>query len=81
MPLSNRAHSALERDKGEELLCQLVNLLQPKRLVAIGNDAQASALRIDTDYTVFKVRHPSYGGQTQFIAEMYSLYGIVPLSE
>ena len=45
-PFSNRPHNALERRKGEELLSQLIFLLQPRRLIAIGNDAARTAHRL-----------------------------------
>lgn len=73
---SNRAHNSKERIAGEELLSQLVGLLRPRRLVAIGNDAARTAHRLADKQDVIQVRHPSYGGQTQFLAEIRELYGL-----
>jgi uracil DNA glycosylase superfamily protein len=73
-PFSNRAHNAKERLIGEELLSQLVALLRPRRLVAIGNDAARTARKLAGTQEVIQVRHPSYGGQTQFVTEMRKLY-------
>lgn len=75
-PFSNRAHNSKERKAGEELLEILVNLLEPKRLIAIGNDAERAALRFSDRYDIIKVRHPSYGGQNTFLNQIQSLYGI-----
>ncbi|MCY3728167.1 MAG: uracil-DNA glycosylase [Nitrospira sp.] len=73
-PLSNRAHNALERKIGEEFLSQLISLIKPGRLIAIGNDAARTAHRLSYRHNVIHVRHPSYGGQAQFLAQMCELY-------
>lgn len=79
-PFSNRAHNALERQVGEEILAQLILMLRPKRLVAIGNDAARTAERLSVSLKVHQVRHPSYGGQTQFLNQTRELYKL-PLPE
>lgn len=73
-PFTNRQHNNRERRAGEELLQQLVDLLQPSRIVAIGNDATAAAHRLAETVPVICVRHPSYGGQTQFQKQISELY-------
>ena len=75
-PLSNRAHNSRERLAGEELLRGLVELLKPKRIVAIGNDAEKAALRLKPKCKILKVRHPSYGGQNIFLDQINSIYKI-----
>ena len=76
-PFSNRMHNARERAAGQELLRLLVELLRPRRLVAIGNDAALAAGRIASVIApVVKVRHPSYGGQTQFLHQIDQLHGL-----
>lgn len=75
-PFTNRSHNSAERRAGEELLLQLIRLLQPRRLIAIGNDAAHVAHRMTGARDVVQVRHPSYGGQTQFIHQMQKLYGL-----
>ena len=50
--------------------------LQPRRLVAIGNDAELTAHRLANRHEVIKVRHPSYGGQTQFSTQVRELYDV-----
>lgn len=73
-PFTNRAHNSEERKAGEELLEMLINFLKPKRLIAIGNDAERAALKFNNQYEVIKVRHPSYGGQNIFLEQMNLLY-------
>jgi len=73
-PFSNRSHNSRERGAGEELLSQLIALLHPRRLVAIGNDAGQTARRLYDRDRVIQVRHPSHGGQTRFLTQMKELY-------
>lgn len=73
-PMSNRCHTRREREQAAPLLEWLVNALKPRRLVAIGRDAELalSAFRFPTS----AVRHPSYGGQTDFVRQSSAIYGI-----
>ncbi|MEF7612989.1 uracil-DNA glycosylase [Aquincola sp. MAHUQ-54] len=74
-PFTNRTHNARERRAGQELLSVLVDLLKPRRVVAIGNNAAQAAERLDlSKVPVIKVRHPSYGGQADFLREIAILY-------
>lgn len=73
-PFTNRQHNSHERRAGEELLKELIKLLKPNRIVAIGNDAAAAAQRITGSTPVICVRHPSYGGQTKFQEQVSELY-------
>lgn len=73
---SNRSHNSQERRIGEEILSELVRMIKPRRLIAVGNDATSSISRIAPSIPAFKVRHPSYGGQTEFIHQISGLYGI-----
>ncbi len=75
-PFSNRSHNSRERKAGEELLFQLMLLLRPRRLIAVGNDAALTAYRLAEHHEVFQVRHPSYGGQTQFLTQVRELYDV-----
>lgn len=77
-PFTNRQHNARERNAGEELLHALVVLLRPARIIAIGNDAAAAANRVVGGVPVLCVRHPSYGGQTQFLRQIEELYDVAP---
>lgn len=73
-PLSNRGHTRAERKAAWPLLEALIAMMKPRRLVAIGRDAGMALDGIDLPLTV--VRHPSYGGQTEFIAGISALYGL-----
>jgi hypothetical protein len=72
-PFTNRSHRARERAAGEDILSELVSLLRPEVVVALGGDAARSSERLAPTLTV-RVRHPSYGGQTQFLSQMSDLY-------
>lgn len=74
-PFTNRQHNARERRAGEDVLRELITLLKPARIVAIGNDAAAAAGRVADVMPVICVRHPSYGGQTEFMRQIADLYG------
>lgn len=73
-PFTNRSHNSRERAAGEDILLQLILLLRPKRLVAIGNDAAATARRLARNEDVVHVRHPSYGGQRDFLRQIYTTF-------
>ena len=73
-PFSNRRHNSTERRIGEEFLAELILLLKPRRLIAIGNDAFHTTRRLCSRRQVFQVRHPSYGGQAQFLREIKEIY-------
>ncbi|MFO6463465.1 uracil-DNA glycosylase [Jannaschia sp. KMU-145] len=75
-PMSNRCHSRLEREATRCFIVALLDMLAPARLVTIGRDA-AAALG-DLDVPVSPVRHPSYGGQSEFSAGIQSIYGLPP---
>lgn len=57
-------------------MAELINLIRPRRVVAIGNDATNSALKLLDASKVVSVRHPSYGGQTIFERQIRSLYDL-----
>lgn len=77
-PFTNRQHNAAERRFGEDALAALIELLRPKRIVCIGNDAYNALNRLQGSVPTVAVRHPSYGGQTQFVSQISELYGIEP---
>ena len=76
MPLSNRSHNKLERKAGERLLANVIDLVGPRRLVAIGKDAARVVSNICAECEVMHVRHPSHGGQPLFVSQMSELYGL-----
>jgi len=75
-PLSNRCHTRAERDMFRDVLFTLLEMLRPRRLIGIGRDAQHALADLTLD--CYAVRHPSYGGQTEFIQTMNDLYGLEP---
>lgn len=75
-PFTNRSHNPRERAVGESILAELILILRPRRLVCIGNDAAKAALRLAGLADVVQVRHPSYGGQRDFVSQMGFLYDV-----
>ena len=80
-PFSNRTHRPHERVVGEALLAELVGMLRPRRLVAIGNDAAKVAFRLEAITKSVQVRHPSYGGQSDFVRQVRCLYDLTEHNE
>jgi hypothetical protein len=75
-PMSNRCHTRAERQECRPILMWLLDTLQPKTVVAIGRDAQLALAELDIEAN--KVRHPSYGGQSEFVTGARALYGRTP---
>ena len=73
-PLSNRCHSRAEREATWHTLLALVDMLRPRRIVAIGRDAADALAGLALPLHV--VRHPSYGGQAEFETGISTIYGI-----
>jgi hypothetical protein len=74
-PFSNRCHTRAERDATWPLLIALIAMIRPRLIVAIGRDAGLALADIDIPVRV--VRHPSYGGQAEFIAGVHEIYGVI----
>lgn len=72
--MSNRAHTAAERQLGEAFLLRLLSALRPAAVVAIGGDAAAALAKLGIRHA--KVRHPSYGGQREFCDGICAAYGL-----
>jgi Uracil DNA glycosylase superfamily len=72
-PMTNRRHNRQERKNCSPLLLLLIQILQPKKIIAIGKDAY-SALN-DLSIKALPVRHPSYGGQSDFYKGIADQYG------
>ncbi|WP_201529016.1 uracil-DNA glycosylase [Psychrobacter frigidicola] len=75
-PLSNRKHLKHENTAGKEFLIALINILQPKSIFAIGNDAYNSVEQLDLDIELIKARHPSYGGKKDFLDAVCQNYSV-----
>lgn len=70
-PLSNRRHSRSEREVGLPYLDLLIDLLRPRRLVTVGNDA--SAALSERGLAHVPVRHPAFGGKRKFLEQVARL--------
>ncbi|WP_299639634.1 hypothetical protein [Devosia sp.] len=70
------AHPALQRSRtgSRHILDGLLALLEPEFILAIGRDAQLALgeLGIASE----PVRHPSYGGQPEFVRDVSRHYGL-----
>ena len=75
-PLTNRCHTRKEREFARPILLKLIELLRPSRIVAIGNDAAAGLAEMGID--CLKVRHPSYGGISDFQRGIAKIHGLSP---
>ena len=73
-PFSNRAHTIEERNATSFFLPALVEIIKPKQIVAIGRDAQKSLRNMDIH--VVNIRHPSYGGQREFMIGLSDLHDV-----
>lgn len=75
-PFSNRRFTARELGEVEELNGALIDWLNIRRIVAIGQDAAHYADRFGIE--VITIRHPSYGGVREFRDGMRKLYHLSP---
>lgn len=73
-PQSNRCHTRFERNACRPLLTWLLGALNPRVVVAVGRDAQLALADLGID--AIQVRHPSYGGQSDFISGIEGLYNL-----
>jgi hypothetical protein len=71
--LSNRCHTRTERLATWSILQSLVKMIRPQSVIAIGRDAHMALADLHVPVTC--VRHPSYGGQREFMEGMYLHYG------
>jgi hypothetical protein len=71
---SNRCHTRAEREATWPLLTALITMIRPRRIVAIGRDAGLALAGLEVPVEV--VRHPSYGGQAEFITGVHQIYGV-----
>ncbi|MEM1052782.1 MAG: uracil-DNA glycosylase [Pseudomonadota bacterium] len=73
-PMTNRCHRKSEREATWPFLIALIRMIRPQLLVAIGRDAGNALTPLEQ--RVETVRHPSYGGQADFISGIRSLYAL-----
>jgi len=72
--MTNRPHTRAERKFWLHLLDPLLEILSPAAVVAIGGEARVLAHELGLDPT--HVRHPSFGGQAEFLRQIGSIYGL-----
>ncbi len=73
-PFSNREPNAREYAAGREALKELIDALNPMRLIAVGNAAAKEVKGAGGGREFVKVRHPGHGGQREFAAGIRELY-------
>jgi uracil-DNA glycosylase len=71
-PLSNRTPAPAEIRQAGAALATLVALLQPRRVIAVGDRAAAAARRLCL--AAIPVRHPGHGGAADFQAGMEDIF-------
>lgn len=78
-PMTNRCHTRYERDTALPFLEMLIEFGRPCTVVAIGRDAERAVAELGLGDVVEGVRHPSYGGQAQFMSQIAALYDLPSL--
>ena len=73
-PMTNRCHTAQERDTCANFLHAVIDILKPDQVLAIGGDAHKAVANMGIDSV--QVRHPSYGGQNVFIRQIEEAYAL-----
>lgn len=73
-PTSNRAPNSRELAVGRELLTLLIESYHPNHIIAVGNAAYRAVGSLPTNARVSRVRHPSYGGKSEFMVGMARAY-------
>ena len=76
LPFTNRVHTKEERSFGMELLAELLDELQPSKIVAIGKVSFKYLSTLPTEGKLHEVRHPSYGGETIFANQIKQIYSL-----
>jgi hypothetical protein len=78
MPMTNRKFSRSELKQVEAVNDLLISGMGIKRIIAIGQDAARYAVRYCPN--VVAIRHPSYGGVSDFRRGVEECYGLAPLT-
>lgn len=73
-PFTNRKFTARELATVQALNAELFDWLNIRQVIALGRDASQYAATFGLP--VHQVRHPSYGGTTEFRASIREIYGI-----
>lgn len=65
-PASNRAPTAAEVAEGQQYLARLADVYRPEAVAGLGGKGTAAARRALPGMTIMQIRHPSYGGKSDF---------------
>lgn len=72
-PLSNRAPTNKEIKEGRFYIEELVRIFEPKIIASIGRKGQIALAQIYPHSSIKYIRHPSYGGKSDFLEGMDAL--------
>lgn len=72
--LSNRCHTRAERAACLPILEWLLATLRPRNVVAIGRDAHSALSELGIP--AVRIRHPSHGGQAEFLTGLAGHHGV-----
>lgn len=72
-PLTNRTPRATEIPVGEPFVRDLLNLLSPDKIIAVGNVGYG--LLTSMGISCVKIRHPANGGKNDFVAGLRAVVG------
>lgn len=75
-PLNNRCHTRREFALCEDLFVAVLEAFNFEHIYVLGNDAARALERLGRSFSY--VRHPSYGGQTEFRRQMDEAYALAP---
>ena len=77
-PLSNRKHCKTERAEGVKFLRDILEILKPSRVVAVGRDAERALCKMKIDPRPRFVYHPAARGREreQFPGQVGEIYGM-----
>ena len=64
---SNRAPSAKEVEEGQWYIKELIKIFEPHTIAAIGRKGELALEKLNLKREIKYIRHPSYGGKTDFI--------------
>jgi hypothetical protein len=73
---TNRKYSAAELTAVDDLNAALIEWLDIRRIVGIGQDAVSYASRFNVE--IIAIRHPSYGGTSDYRSGMQRIYNLRP---
>lgn len=72
-PMSNRTPTISEQRAGAVMINAMLDVFQPKRILAVGRIAQA--MLAERGYAAIPIRHPSQGGKPDFVRGIKEVFG------